>query len=158
MAFMEDLLDQLQADAMATHLQDCPACQAEADELSQLRDKLLKDGVALSQQTLDNRVMDLILREQTIKMRRITMIKRYTKVGTALAATIAIIVGLSILVFNQSVTPAYALEQTLEANKGIKYLHIRIDPAGNGVGEAWAQIDENGELLLLRMDFPKTMD
>lgn len=54
---------------------------------------------------------------------------------------------------------AYAMEQTLEANRGLQYIHIRIEPAVKGsISEAWAQFGKDGKLLRLRMLFPNTVD
>lgn len=85
------------------------------------------------------------------------MNNNWTKL-TAVAATLLLIVGLTAMLLDQSTQFAYALEQTIEANREIRYCHIRIDPHGNGLSEAWAQFNEDGELLLLRMTFPNTMD
>ena len=88
---------------------------------------------------------------------RIIVRNKWTKVATAAAVTI--IVGvLAIVALHQSARPAYAIEQTVEANRGLRFVHIRVDPAGKGVGEAWAQFGDDGTLLHLRMDFPDTED
>ncbi len=79
---------------------------------------------------------------------------------TKLAAAAVIIVGvvLSISVFDKSIGTAYAIEQTIEANRGLRFIHLKYEPAGTGVEEVWAQFDDNGKLLHLRMNFPNTMD
>lgn len=78
---------------------------------------------------------------------------------TRLAAALLIVAALgTITLLRQVDTVAYGLEQTLEANAGLRYIHIRVDPAGSGLSEAWAQFGEDGELLRLRMIFPKTED
>ncbi|MBI4582299.1 MAG: hypothetical protein HY718_21575 [Planctomycetes bacterium] len=75
----------------------------------------------------------------------------------AAAAVIAVAV-VSFVVFHGSAQPAYAIEQTLEANRALTYVHIRIEPAGQGLAEAWAQFDDEGKPLRLRMEFPNTED
>ena len=86
-----------------------------------------------------------------------TIVKRHwTKL--AAAAVIAIVAGVSLTVLDGAATPAYAIEQTIEANRGLRSIHIRIDPAGAGLAEAWAQFDEEGQLLRLRMHFPNSED
>ena len=78
---------------------------------------------------------------------------------TKLAAALLIAATLGTITFHrQMATVAYALEQTLEANLGLRTIHIRIAPAGQGLSEAWAQFGEEGELLRLRMIFPNTED
>ncbi|MFH0981482.1 MAG: hypothetical protein V2A79_08085 [Planctomycetota bacterium] len=88
---------------------------------------------------------------------RIIVRSRWTKLVTA-AAVIAIGVTLSLTAVHESATPAYAIEQTLEANRQLRYVHIRVEPAGSGLAEAWVELGEQGDLLRLRMDFPSTED
>ena len=76
----------------------------------------------------------------------------------AAAAVIIVAVVLSINVFDKSIGTAYAIEQTIEANRGLRFIHLKYEPAGTGVEEIWAQFDDNGKLLRLRMNFPNTMD
>ena len=86
---------------------------------------------------------------------RTIMRSHWTKLAAAgvLVATLGVITLVS-----QIPTVVYALEQTLEANRGLRYIHIRIDPAGGGLSEAWAQFGEDGELVRLRMSFPDNED
>ena len=88
---------------------------------------------------------------------RIIMKSRLTQLVSA-AAILAVAAIVSLVALKQSAAPAYALDQTREANRGLRYVHIRIDPRAGQLGEAWVQLDEDGELLHLRMDFPKTDD
>jgi len=84
------------------------------------------------------------------------MESNWTKVAAAL-----LIVGAlgTIMLVRQLDTPAYGLEQTLEANQGLRSIHIRVEPARQGsLSEAWAQFGEDGKLLRLRAIFPKTED
>ncbi len=76
----------------------------------------------------------------------------------AAAAVIIVAVVLSINVFDKSIGTAYAIEQTIEANRGLRFIHLKYEPAGTGVEEVLAQFDDNGKLLHLRMNFPNTMD
>lgn len=86
-----------------------------------------------------------------------TMISRLIKISAA-AAVIAAVCAAAWFAADKSAAPAYALSQTVEANRSITFSHIRISPSGQGVGEAWAEFDGNGQLLRLRMDFPDTQD
>ena len=76
----------------------------------------------------------------------------------AAAAVIIVAVVLSINFWDKSIPTAYALDQTIEANRGLRFIHLKYEPAGTGVEEIWAQFDDNGKLLHLRMNFPNTMD
>ncbi len=76
-----------------------------------------------------------------------------------LAAAMLIAATVGTFTFHrQFATVAYALEQTLEANLGLRSIHIRVEPAGSGMSETWAVFGENRKLLRLRMDFSKTED
>ncbi|MHC4725797.1 MAG: hypothetical protein ACYS17_01070 [Planctomycetota bacterium] len=77
----------------------------------------------------------------------------------AAAAVIIIAVAISVNILDQSVTPAYAIEQTIEANRGLWFIHLKCEPSKHGsVDEIWAQFDDNRQLTHLRMNFPDTVD
>jgi len=88
---------------------------------------------------------------------RIVMRNHWMKLAAGFLLVLTAILG-TITFLGPTAPVAYALEQTLEANAGLRYIHIRIEPAGKGLSEAWAQFDEDGELLRLRMIFPITED
>ncbi len=86
------------------------------------------------------------------------MRSNWTKLAAALCVVLVAILG-TITLLNQTAPVAYALEQTLKANAGLRYIHIRIEPTVKGsISEAWAQFGKDGELLRLRMVFPSTID
>ncbi|MEN6308953.1 MAG: hypothetical protein ABFD91_14485 [Anaerohalosphaeraceae bacterium] len=88
-------------------------------------------------------------------VRRLFM-KRTMKFAAAAIVLIAALLSLTLL--DKTVTPAYAIEQTIEANRSLRFIHLKCDPAGEGVEEIWARFDENGQLQNLRMNFPNTDD
>lgn len=88
-------------------------------------------------------------------VRRLFM-KRTIKFAAAAIIIIAALVSLTQL--DKTVTPAYAIEQTMEANRSLRFIHLKCEPAGEGIEELWAQFDENGQLQNLRMNFPNTVD
>ncbi|UCF43517.1 MAG: tetratricopeptide repeat protein [Planctomycetota bacterium] len=84
--------------------------------------------------------------------RRITM-NRFTKL--AAAAVIIIAVALSITLFDRSVTPTYAIEQTVEAFKNVRFLHlVRRDEIGQVEDERWIEIGAHGRQVRYRQDTP----
>lgn len=85
------------------------------------------------------------------------MRSNWTKLAAALCA-VAIAGTITFTFLQQTAGVAYALEQTLEANLALRYIHVRSEPAGEGFSEAWAELGEDGKLLRLRMIFPKTED
>jgi len=79
----------------------------------------------------------------------------------AAAAVIVIAVLLSMTFFSKTTPMTYAIEQTRDANRGVLFIHLKFEPAGEGregVEDIWAQFDDNQELLHLRMNFPNTVD
>ncbi|MHC4418104.1 MAG: hypothetical protein ACYSU6_05905 [Planctomycetota bacterium] len=80
---------------------------------------------------------------------------------TKLAAAAAIIITatLAITFLQQSATPAYAIEQTIEANRGMRYLHTKyFDSSHDDVGkECWLEFDETGEPKNVRINWSEWM-
>ena len=94
---------------------------------------------------------------QTVHVWRTIMKSSTTRI--AAAAVIIIAVAISVTILDKSVTPAYAIEQTIEANRGLWFIHLKCEPSTNGhVDEIWAQFDDNRQLINLRMNFLNTMD
>lgn len=86
-------------------------------------------------------------------LRRIFM-KPNVKFAAAAVILIAVLLSLTTL----DMTHAYALEQTIEACRSLRFIHLKCEPAGNGVEEIWAQFDDKGQLEKLRMNFPNSDD
>ena len=81
------------------------------------------------------------------------MKKQITK--TAAVAVIAISGILSIFFLDKAVTPAYALEQTIEAYKTLHYLHIKyFDPTHKEPREVWLEYGEDGNCKKVRVNMP----
>lgn len=74
------------------------------------------------------------------------------------AAILLIAAVLSLTLFDKTIAPAYALEQTVQACHSLRFIHLKCAPPGNGVEEIWAQFDDKGQLRHLRMNFPNTED
>ena len=72
------------------------------------------------------------------------------------SAAAVIVAALSLTIFNTSITPAYALEQTIEANHNIRFLHMKAFRSGYEVPkEYWLQCDEFGEIINSRWYMPE---
>ncbi len=88
---------------------------------------------------------------------RIAMNNKWSRL--AAAAAVFVIAGIiSWTVLYHSPKTAYALEQTIAANRGLRYIHVRIDPTRGELRECWAEIGDNGEVSQLKLDFPHTED
>ena len=88
-------------------------------------------------------------------MNKAVIHNRWTKLAAAAAVVVAAVVAISVIQ-TTTTTPAYAIEQTLQANESLRTIHIRISPSEQGVGEAWIELDDRGELLNVRVNSPQT--
>ena len=72
------------------------------------------------------------------------------------AAAVVIIAGtLSVHIWDKSMPLAYAIEQTIEANNNVRYLHIRINAAGEKEPrEGWLEFDRDGQVTKARIHLP----
>ena len=85
-------------------------------------------------------------------IRRLLM-NRITKL--AAVAVIIIAIALSVIVLDKSVAPAYAIEQTVEAFKNVRFLHlVRRDETGQVEDERWIEIGMDGRQVRYRQDTP----
>jgi hypothetical protein len=143
-AHIEGLLDKSQEQVVAEHLKDCSSCKAEAETLRGLQDRLAKNGQAVAQSDLENDVMNLIVREQKVrlkaaekaaeglKIRRIIMKSRFTKIAAAAVIVIAVLIGLP---GENAVTFADVVKPILNAKTVIFDLIIGGDESGPVIHE-----------------------
>jgi len=89
---------------------------------------------------------------------RIIMNSKITKLATA--AAIIIVVALSITFLDKSVTPAYAIEQTIQASHSVQYLHVKafMVSISDEPIENWIEFDEAGQVKNMRINKPAWMD
>jgi len=81
------------------------------------------------------------------------IMNRFTKL--AAAAVIIIAAVLSITFLDKSVTSAYAIEQTIEAFKNVRFLHlVRRDEVGQLEDERWIEIGTHGRQVRYRQEKP----
>ena len=87
----------------------------------------------------------------------IIMKSNWTRLTAAAVVIIAVGFG-ALLMFDGAAVPAYAIEQTVQANRAVRSIHLRVASPGKGLAEAWATFGEDGEPLQIRMDFPESED
>jgi hypothetical protein len=86
--------------------------------------------------------------------RRRLIMSRFTKL--AAAAVIIAAIALSISIWDKSMPMAYALEETIEANDSIRYIHIKsFNPSHDEPKEFWVECDEAGQLRRARWHMPE---
>ena len=82
--------------------------------------------------------------------------------GTTKIATAAVIIiagVLSMIFLDKSVTNVYAIEQTINANRTMRYLHLRyFDSSHEDLAkECWLEFDETGQAMNVRINWSEWM-
>jgi hypothetical protein len=133
-AYVENLLDESREKTVSEHLKDCQNCRAEASELKALQGRLVKNGKALSESGLEDKVLNRVIQEQNVRLktvrkageglnlRRIIMKSKITKVAAAAVIIFAVLTGINLL--GGTVTFADVAEQFLKARTVIFDFHI----------------------------------
>jgi len=111
------------------------------------------------QETIDTTLQKLMEAESgTIKSKititeRIKAMKSFTKLAAAAMIIIAVLLPITFL--DKSVTPAYALEQTIEATRALRYLHTKYfhGERDDVAKECWLEFDESGRTKNLRINW-----
>jgi hypothetical protein len=86
------------------------------------------------------------------------MILSHKRLSAAAAVVTTLAAGLIVyLSLFSSPGAAYALEQTVQANKQVTSYHIKVTPAAE-LGEAWVQLNPDGSPLRARMDLQSPGD
>ena len=140
-AYVEGLLDESQKQTVTEHLKNCPACRSEAEELTGLQERLVRNGKVLAQSDLENDVMNQIVREQNIRLkaaakatealktRRTIMKSPMTRIAAAAVILIAVVL-IGINPFGGTVTFAQVVEPILNAKTVILDLIMGGDESG----------------------------
>ena len=107
-AGLEGLLEGSEKQTVVEHLKTCKACRAELKGLQTLRQRLVGNGKALAQGSLEDQVMNRIIREQNVRLksaaqagvglylRRLIMKSSIVKLAVAAAVVLAVIGGISL--------------------------------------------------------------
>ncbi len=163
-AFVMGELDPPAARELQDHVALCDRCREARDALVE-EEKEVRSGfeelarslgpveqTVLGQQQHQSRVRDDVFDNRFFERIR-TMILAHKRLSVAAAATVMALAASVILyvsMFSFS-APAYALEQTVQANKHVTSYHVKITPAEE-LGEAWVQLKPDGSPLQARMD------
>jgi hypothetical protein len=88
---------------------------------------------------------------------RIIMKSRITRLATA--AMILAVAGLVIALVDKGVAPAYGLGQTVEVNRGMRYLHTKYFDASHEdpAKECWLEFDDGGRVKNVRIKWAGSM-
>ena len=93
------------------------------------------------------------LAETQSNMWRTIMKKPLTKITAAAAIILIIVLGITFL--DKAVTPAYAIEQTIEAGQDVRYLHFYYVSGDSNIPdkEAWLEYDDSGQIKNTRVNW-----
>ena len=152
-------LSESQVQALEEHLNECSACRVYACALKE-EDGLLAEFFAQIDTNMtgrQERALNAINRfyasEQSdnLSIRRIIMKSPITKI--AAAAAIIVGVALSITVIDKLTSEAYALVQTVEAFKNVRFIHLAgRDKADQVKDERWIELGMDGRQVRYRQD------
>jgi outer membrane lipoprotein-sorting protein len=121
--YLEGSLKQNRQQLVLAHLQICRLCQKELAEITSLHNRLTENGKNIAQSDLENNVIDRIVREQSLQLRKVNkqirlwstiMKSRMTKLAVAAAIIIALFVGVTTFL-GGTVTFAKVIEPILNA-------------------------------------------
>ncbi|HBG77948.1 MAG TPA: hypothetical protein DDW84_03735 [Phycisphaerales bacterium] len=140
------------------------------DNNKKLFEELLKaDGISPAGASESERIAFAKILDQQLKTKqsppaatrpnvwRVFMKSKITKF--AVAAVLLITTAMSITIFNQSATPVYALEQTIQANHTVRYIHVKaFKTSHEEPQEFWCEFDEYGYVKNLRAEMPEWTD
>jgi outer membrane lipoprotein-sorting protein len=128
-AYQEGLLEPEAESRTSAHLAECPACRAEFDEMQSLVVRLTNSGLGASGVSLEAQVMDRIIHEQALVIRRLQMRKRIRLLGIGgvltAAVVLLIIAGVQMTEPNNRAQAAEVLAQGAKAVSDISSIHIK---------------------------------
>ncbi len=93
-----------------------------------------------------------------LNISNIVMKSPITKLAAAAVIIIAVTLGLT-TILDKSVSPAYAIEQTIQASHSVQYLHIKsfMVSISDEPIECWVEFDPSGQIKSMRINKPVWM-
>ncbi len=166
---VDSVLDGLRPDEIKVldeHIHQCPPCRLYADTLQREKQNLLQLGESLDtlMEAREINVIETLYQISRKEARlpslgRTLMRSRKIQYTAAAVILIAFTLSISMMVLNiGTAKPAYALEQTIEANHSIRTMHLRAYYNGEEgdenyeKAEVWMKYDEAGLLTNLSVN------
>jgi len=149
-ASLEGLLDDSRSQAVEEHIKTCEICRAELKGLQTLRDRLIDNGGALGQGSVEDEVMNRILREQGarlksagqagagLRIRSLIMRSSVVKIAVAAAVVLVALGAWSIWSGTQSGVALADVLAKVEQIRAFMYRvdhHMKIAAQGESPGE-----------------------
>lgn len=149
---------------LADHAARCPACAQYLAEMQSTLALLKPSCEIKASAQFKERVMKKLMENdeqpQIVKMKS-DRSRRLLPWWKALAAATLLVAGyLGFMSFTKrDAGSAWAVEKTMAAYEGLKFIHIQIKPVTpDHAAEMWAQFDGKGNLEIMRFDFAETAD
>jgi len=153
--YIEGLLDDNLNQAVRSHLDVCAECRKELEQVNLLQKRLVANGTGHGQNDLENAVMDRIVREQALKLRkanqdkhqvniwRFIMRSPITKLAIAAVIIIAVLAGIYVITGKAPAVTCCAWAKIADKVAQFKTctyrLHIR--QTGGPVGQKGQQVE-----------------
>jgi outer membrane lipoprotein-sorting protein len=152
--YIEGLLDDNLNQAVRSHLNICSECRKELEQVTALQKRLVANGAGHGQNDLENAVMDRIVREQALKLRKTNQVKqnlnfwrfimRSPITKLAMAAAVIIAAGLAIYYFaGEGTQKCCAWTKIADKVAQIKtcICNIHIQQSGPTLGQKGKQVE-----------------
>jgi outer membrane lipoprotein-sorting protein len=142
--YIEGLLDDNLNQAVKSHLDICAECRKELEQVSSLQKRLVANGASHGQNDLENAVMDRIVREQALKLRkanqdkhqvniwRFIMRSPITRLTAAAVILVAIVVSAALwnrtiptVIPTASASAVQVLTDAAKAVEDVQSIHIK---------------------------------
>jgi anti-sigma factor RsiW len=171
-AGLEGLLKGSQKQTVVEHLKTCQACRAEFKGLQTLRQRLVGNGKALAQGSLEDEVMNRIIREQNVRLksagqagvglhlRRLIMRSSIVKMAVAAAVVLAVAGGLFLWTGTKSGVALADVLAKVEQVQAFMY-QMTMHTKGQMQGVPTGEMDMKGTMLIannygVKMDISMT--
>jgi outer membrane lipoprotein-sorting protein len=171
-ASLEGLLGDSQKQAVEEHLKTCEACRAEIKGLQALQGRLVSNGKKLAQGSVEDDVMNRIIREQNtrlksaaqtdagLRIRRLIMRSSVVKIALAAAIVLAVFGAWSLWSGTQSGVALADVLAKVEQVQAFMY-KMTMHVTGQMQGTTSLNTDMNGSILIaneygMRMDMTMT--
>jgi hypothetical protein len=159
--FVTGVLPEPDSRQLQEHLSTCALCRDYLQALKQEDASLMEyfTGIDEDMAHRQERALQMVecphRKEKTdpVSIWRGITKNRYSKLATA--AAILVVTGISIILLDGTTSPAYAINQTVEAFKSIRFLHV-VERNGADVieNERWVEVGPDGGQARYRQDKP----
>jgi outer membrane lipoprotein-sorting protein len=171
-AHLEGLLDESEEQTVRDHLKSCEICRAELKGLHALQQRLVNNGKTLAQTSVEDEVMNRIVREQNVRLksaaqagaglhiRRLIMRSSVVKIAVAAAVVLAVAGGLFLWTGTKSGVALADVLTRVEQIQAFMYkmtMHVK----GSMEGMSPGGVDMEATMLIaneygMRMDMSMT--